>query len=258
MVRKATDILTFLDETISTNVYLKDLVQLEDLKEGTSVFAEYQKSGRGCGTNNWESEKSQNILFSVIFFPDFIPIINQFILSKITSISILEILKREVSTMNSALAEEFSIKWPNDIYWKNKKIAGILIENLVSGEHLKQSIIGVGININQIDFSENLPNPISLRQILGVSFDRKMLFIQIIHNLHLYYLRLMKKEYQNIDKIYADNLFRKDGFHLFFSEDDGRFAASILGVDNIGRLLLKKTSGEEKAFSFKEISFLNI
>ena len=255
MDKKTTEIITFLEETTSTNQYLKDLSQLENLKEGFTAYAEFQTSGRGCGQNTWESQKGKNILFSTLFRPDFLPANQQFILSEIIALSILDILKEEAERIDAEAAAKFSIKWPNDIYWEDKKIAGILVENTISSDSIKQTIIGAGVNINQTSFSNEIPNPVSLKQILGCSIEKKAVFISILHNLHISYLRIIKNEYQSIHQDYMNNLYRKSGLHLYHSENDGYFKAYIKNIDSMGVLTLTSESGEDKTFLFKEITF---
>ncbi|MCD7971731.1 MAG: biotin--[acetyl-CoA-carboxylase] ligase [Candidatus Azobacteroides sp.] len=256
MAKSTTDIITFLDETTSTNQYLKDLSQLENLNEGSSVFTEYQKAGKGCGTNTWESEKGKNILFSSIFYPTFLPVDQPFIISEIISLSILEILQKETEETNPEAADKFSIKWPNDIYWEKKKIAGILIENTIAGNTICQSIIGAGININQEKFPEDIPDAISLKQIIHRESNTKILFIEILHNLHLNYLRLIKGEEKKLHQRYMDHLFRKKGLHPFYSEQEGNFEAYIKDIKPTGEIVLEKETGEKKSYFFKEVTFL--
>lgn len=257
MNKKITDSISYLEETTSTNQYLKDLCQVEKLHEGFTVHAEFQKSGRGCAGNSWESQKGKNILFSTLLYPDFLSANHQFILSEITALSILDALKDKVKRNgNIQAASEFSIKWPNDIFWKNKKIAGILVENMISGNKIIKTIVGAGINVNQTSFSDDIPNPISLKQILGYSTEKEILFALILHNLHMYYLRIMKNEGQIIHQEYMNNLYRKSGLHAYFSDNDGYFNAYIKDVDPMGALLLETESGKKKSFLFKDVIFV--
>ena len=153
--------LVALDETASTNQYLSQLCnQLqESVAELTTVTAEFQTAGKGQRGNTWEAEEGKNLLFSFVLYPSFLEARRQFILSQIVSLAIKEELSR--------WSDEITIKWPNDIYWKDKKICGILIENDLSGHHIRRSIAGIGININQEVFNSDAPNPFSLKQIPG-------------------------------------------------------------------------------------------
>jgi len=247
--------IVYLDETDSTNRYLQDLSQQEKLEEGTSVFTLHQTFGRGLCGNSWESEKGKNVLFSSIFYPD-MPVSNQFYLSEIISLSILQALRKNTEPFDKNAAPEFSIKWPNDIYWREKKIAGILIENTVVDNRIVQSIIGAGVNINQEDFKSSAPNPVSLKQIIGTESDIRNVFIQIITNLYRNYIRILRDELNLIHSIYMDNLFRKSGLHPFLSKEKEIFYASVKGIYPSGALVLESEDKKERAFMFKEVEFV--
>ena len=166
--------LIILPETDSTNNYLTQLCneQQSAVREFTTVIAERQTAGKGQRGNSWESEDCRNITFSFVLYPTFIEARRQFILSQIVSLSIKEELDQ--------WTEGISIKWPNDIYWNEKKICGILIENDLSGHHIGRSISGIGVNINQDVFRSNAPNPISLKQITGKDHDRYLILANIM------------------------------------------------------------------------------
>ena len=133
--------LIHLEETDSTNKYLNELCNKQCVEELTTITADFQTSGRGQRGNSWESEAGQNLMFSFVLYPTFLKARRQFLLSQIISLAIKEELERYVSNI--------SIKWPNDIYWKDKKICGMLIENDLTGVHISRSITGIGINVNQ-------------------------------------------------------------------------------------------------------------
>src|SRR6056297_946886 len=142
----------------STNEHARNLVQEGSPEEGTVIIAGEQKKGRGHGKNTWHSKRGKNLLFSIILYPRFILANTQFLLSKTISLGIYDYLCRYVS--------DVAIKWPNDIYVDDRKIAGILIENDLTGSSLNRSIVGIGININQVKFPEDLPNPVSMTQMI--------------------------------------------------------------------------------------------
>ena len=142
--------LVYLKETESTNKYLNDLCNKQCVGELTTVTTDFQTSGRGQRGNSWESERGQNLMFSFVLYPAFLKARKQFLLSQIISLAIKEELDTHVS--------DVSIKWPNDIYWKDKKICGMLIENDLTGTHISRSIAGIGININQEAFTSPAPN----------------------------------------------------------------------------------------------------
>ena len=250
------DFLLFLEETDSTNRYLQELSQQKKLNEGTSVFALYQTSGRGLCGNSWESEKGKNILFSSIFYPIVLSASNPFYLSEVASISILQALKEAVEPFDKNAASEFSIKWPNDIYWQEKKMGGILIENTVVNNRIVQSIIGAGVNINQEVFKSSAPNPVSLKQIKGTDSDLRLIFICIIENLYQNYIRILKNDLNLIHSIYMDNLFRKNGLHPFLSKEKEKFYASVKRIEPSGALVLESEDKRERTFMFKEVEFV--
>ena len=155
--------LIHLDQTVSTNSYLNTLCEHEEVPDFTVVWADFQTAGRGQRGNSWESNAGENLTFSYVLHPDFVIAQEQFLLSEIAALAVKETLEEYV--------EYVSIKWPNDIYWKQKKICGMLIENNLTGISIHRSICGVGININQEVFNGSAPNPISLRQIIGRVVD---------------------------------------------------------------------------------------
>ncbi len=140
-----------LKEIGSTNTYLQESDKDRLLPEGTIVYCDIQRSGRGQRGNSWESEPFKNLTFSLLLRPEHIPANRQFLLSEIVSLATVDVLNR--------YATGFSIKWPNDIYWHDKKIAGILIENVLSGSTFSRAIIGMGLNINQKNFLQRCPQP---------------------------------------------------------------------------------------------------
>ena len=147
--------LIVLPETGSTNNYLSQLCNEQEaaVKEFTTVIAERQTAGKGQRGNSWESEDYRNLTFSFVLYPTFVEVRRQFLLSQFISLSIKEELDE--------WTEDISIKWPNDIYWHEKKICGILIENDLAGHHIGRCIAGIGVNINQEVFRSDAPNPVS-------------------------------------------------------------------------------------------------
>jgi len=150
-------------------------------REFTTVIAERQTAGKGQRGNSWESEDCRNITFSFVLYPTFIEARRQFILSQIVSLSIKEELDQ--------WTEGISIKWPNDIYWNDKKICGILIENDLSGHHIGRSISGIGVNINQDVFRSNAPNPISLKR--SVRLQKGIVFFYPLHDIGKYQIAVV-------------------------------------------------------------------
>ncbi|MDR0546159.1 MAG: biotin--[acetyl-CoA-carboxylase] ligase, partial [Dysgonamonadaceae bacterium] len=165
----------------STNRYLNDLAAQQNLEEGTTAITQQQSAGRGQRGNSWESEAGKNLTFSTLLYPGFLPVSQHFLLSEAVALAVCDALNALLE--NLPLPHSFRIKWPNDIYYENRKIAGILIENELTGATIEHSIIGIGLNINQTQFSDTLPNPISLKQITGQNADLDGLLETVLKNI---------------------------------------------------------------------------
>lgn len=241
--------LKYIRETASTNALLKLMIRQEALDGMTVVYTDYQQSGRGQGDNVWESEKGKNLLFSIYLPRPELPIEEQFLISCISSLALLSALRQAVG--DSCRMENFSIKWPNDIYWQEKKLGGMLIENTWQGRAISHSVIGVGINVNQQQFYSSAPNPVSLRQLSGKRFARKKLLNEIIQAFKHY----LQQDSELIRSAYHQELFRKDGFHLY-SDGKEQFEARIIEVETDGRILLESSLGLRKGYYFKEVAFV--
>ena len=223
-----------IEETDSTNQWLKDRRMGED----QVVWADYQTAGRGCGANRWESERGKNLLFSMMIHPENLPANKQFQISMAISLAIVDALGQ--------LVGDLCIKWPNDIYWRNGKLAGILIENTLKGNFIKDSIIGVGLNVNQREFHSDAPNPVSLWQITSQETDREQLLKDILNRLDFG---------EALKECYMKLLYRRKGFHPY-TDKDGVFMAEIAGVEDDGHLLLIDEDGKERRYAFKEVTFI--
>lgn len=245
--------LVALVETDSTNRYLSQLCndQQEAVSEFTTVTAEFQTAGKGQRGNCWEAAAGKNLLFSFVLYPIFIEARRQFTLSQIISLAIKEELSR--------WANDITIKWPNDIYWKDKKICGILIENELSGHHIKRCIAGVGLNINQEEFHGSAPNPVSLKQISGKTYDRYKILAHILKRIQIYYSSLELEDFDTysleVSNRYGRALFRRRDFHPY-EDINGRFLARLLRVEPDGRLVLEDESGKEREYLFKEVQYI--
>ena len=250
-----------IDETDSTNRWLcnnpslfRDNPSLLDNKGGllsdneigigVVVVADYQTAGRGCGTNRWESERGKNLLFSVMLHPENVPANRQFQISRAISLAIVDALGEWVG--------DLSIKWPNDIYWRNGKLAGILIENSLQGPMIRDSIIGVGLNVNQRAFHSDAPNPVSLWQICGQEFDREQILEEILKRLAQ---NMTPSNLHGLNEKYYSQLYRRKGFNPY-TDKEGAFMAEIVDVEDDGHLRLRDEEGEERRYAFKEVSFI--
>lgn len=236
-----------ISETNSTNNYLKELLQTQNVDEGTVVWADFQSAGKGQRGNGWESETEKNILFSIVLFPRFVKAGEQFILSQIVSLAVANCLQE--------YTEGISIKWPNDIYWNEKKICGILLENTILEDNIGYSVAGIGININQENFRSDAPNPVSLKQITSRDYNLEEILKTVVDNINVYYQQINIGNADHLVKQYKESLFRKEGYHLY--NDGGlNFLARIQDVNSSGILILKTKEGEERHFAFKEVKYI--
>ncbi len=236
-----------INECDSSNILLKSMSVNSSLEEFFIVSTDFQTAGKGQVGNSWESEKAKNLLFSVLLFPHKIAIKEQFLISQIISLAIKNVFDK--------YAEGFTIKWPNDIYWNNKKIGGILIENSLFKNRIQKSIIGIGLNINQELFLSNAPNPISLKQIKAKEQNREEILEKIIIEFESIYTNMPTS---TIRQLYAHNLYRKNGYHSYFDvENKEEFTAKIDRIENDGRLILIDKDNTERAFYFKEVEYIS-
>ncbi len=237
-----------LDTVSSTNSYALDLIKNDDIDEGVTIVTKYQIAGKGQQDNFWESEKEKNLLFSVILHPCFVKVEKQFLLSKAVSLAVTDFVKTEVSNV--------TIKWPNDIYVDDKKISGILIENTLSGNIISNTVVGIGLNINQTGFRSDVPNPVSLKMLTNKTYNLNDCFNQLCYFIEKRYKEL-KKDFNKINFEYLKNLYRFNSYNLYESRG-GKFLAKIINVENNGELILETQQGEIKKFFFKEVSFLDV
>lgn len=238
-----------LEETDSTNRYLKQLVREERPEEGSLVIADYQTEGRGQMGNSWYSGRGDNLLFSLLIYPRQLPPNESFILSRVTSLALKNLL--------DSFTDDIRIKWPNDIYWKDKKIAGILIENDIQGKEIDNTVIGIGLNVNQQIFPVDLANPVSLRQITGIQHNREHLLELFMREFFLLYRDLQEGLKMDIEDEYMLDLYRVNDYY-WFEDSKGRFKAKIETVLSSGHLVLRTLdSDEERRYAFKEVSFMN-
>lgn len=239
-------VLTF-EELDSTNNYCRDLINRREVAEGTVVHACVQTKGRGQGEKTWEGEPGMNLTFSVILRPEFLNPADQFMLSMIASLAIAGFLSSHTAGI--------SIKWPNDIYAGNKKIAGILIENSVMQNRIDSSVMGIGVNINQKHFGAGLASAVSLRQLTGEYFDLRHCLDRLCGEIALLYNLLKKGGDGEIKERYTGMLYRLNE-KITFRSSGRKFSAIQRGVDDTGRLIVELPGGRIKHFSLQELEFI--
>ena len=276
-----------LDEVDSTNNYLRHLEATDD-RRMTLVTAEFQTAGRGADTNRWESAKGENLLFSLRVMPSALPVSRMFALSEAAALAVrysltsplpapplgecLNPAERGSFDRNRALPQRgsgegaFSVKWPNDIYYGDSKVAGILIENNLQGALVRSSIIGIGINVNQRRFLSDAPNPRSLADIVGHDVERHLVLERFMESF-THYINMIDRPDQSdqsdqsdpLDLLHAEykrHLYRFGEEHSY-SDKDGTFRATLIDVEPSGHLILRDTEGKRRRYAFKEVRTLS-
>ncbi len=233
----------------STNSHAQQLLlQQEGIAEGTLIQALEQSAGRGQQGTNWQSNANQNLTISIILYPNFLPLNEQFTLNQAVSLAIIDFLTPYIS-------DKLRIKWPNDILVEDKKICGILIENSIQSQRISTSILGIGLNINQLNF-KNLPQATSLSQTTGVKYDLALLRQELCDCIEARYLQLRMKRAKQLQKDYLAALYRfgEDACYEHLSTN-AIFWGRIIDVTLEGKLEILHQGGVE-SFFLKEIKFL--
>jgi BirA family biotin operon repressor/biotin-[acetyl-CoA-carboxylase] ligase len=241
------DILYF-DSLTSTNAVASQMLLEKKPEEGTVIRAGFQTAGKGQKGKSWESGKNENLLFSVILYPSSLRPDEQFLLSMAISLGISDFLENHIPRPD--------IKWPNDIYAGDKKIAGILIENSIMDGMIEYSVAGIGININQKRFSSGIRGAVSLGIITGREYDTDLCLLQLLSFLDIRYKQLLYGDREAIRNDYFSNLYRAGEWHSYSSEGVV-FRGAIRGVSSSGILTVEKEGNEFCGFSFKEIQYLH-
>lgn len=237
-----------LNATTSTNSYLKELAMNEDLENFCVVVTNLQSNGRGQMNSYWQSEKGKNLTFSVFVRLNNLDITDQFYLSKVVSIAVVEVL-------SNIITAKIMIKWPNDILADGFKIAGILIENRIKKAKLSESVIGIGLNVNQKEF-DNLPNVTSLALVENQKFDLDSLLEKIVVSLKDCIELLEKRECKIIDQMYLKSLFRLNKPAMYKDKVGGLFMGKIVNISKSGKLEMELEDNTQKEFDLKEIEFV--
>lgn len=236
-----------LEQIDSTNAYLQRQQSEHDIRNWV-VSTDEQTAGKGMGSNGWESEVGKNLTFSLALDMGFLPAERQFLLSEAVPLGIIEVLDTLLPS------EKLSIKWPNDIYFENRKLAGILINSTIKANMMDVSIIGIGLNVNQMQFQDWPTHPISLKMVTGKEYDLKPLLEQIAGNIYNK-VQILKAKPSIIEEAYLQRLFRYRTWADY--EVEGKVLRLFMtGIDSFGRLQLLDTENKPYCFDIKEIRFI--
>jgi BirA family biotin operon repressor/biotin-[acetyl-CoA-carboxylase] ligase len=224
-----------------------------------TIRTDYQTAGRGQAGNSWESEAGKNLLFSALLRYEGIHAASQWRLSMLVAVALWDTLAKYLPD------EQLTIKWPNDIYFGDKKLVGILIENSLSGQYIGHSIVGIGVNVNQTNWLSNAPNPISMKEITGEEYDAEVLMNEWIISMESWELRTTEE----IKNAYLQHLYGRNGWHLYVEREvsvaptaiakkgiEGSFLAETRNITEQGELVLRLQNNEEKIYHFKQIRFV--
>lgn len=229
--------------TTSTN----DDARSDALNHFDVVWAETQSAGRGQRGHTWLSGEGQNLTFSVVLHPHFLPITSQFLLSEVVALALVECM--------ADYGIECRIKWTNDLYAADSKLAGVLIEHSLAGDMLSRTIVGIGLNVNQRTFDSSLPNPASMYSLTGRTFDREELLDNYLAHLKGLYAQLEAGNSDYIEQRYQAKMYHLDERHTYAYPSGECFEAIIRGVRPSGELRLEHTDGTIREYAFKEVEF---
>lgn len=233
-----------LDTVDSTNNYAANLIKTTNVANGTTILTKRQDFGKGQRGNSWYSEPEKNLILSTILFPD-LDVSHSFYLTIAVSLS--------VSRTLADFMIPNAIKWPNDIFVNDQKIAGILIENQVQGKKIKSAVVGLGLNVNQLTFPTGI-RAISMSLVKGKEIDQYQLFLHYFSTLDFYIDLLMQSNFNLLLNLYYRQLYRM-GTWQNYADNEGVFSGKIVGVDAHGRLKVERESGIG-VYDLKELKFL--
>jgi BirA family biotin operon repressor/biotin-[acetyl-CoA-carboxylase] ligase len=248
----------YIKQTHSTSTLLREQYS-DNLPHLYTIRTDFQTAGRGQAGNGWESEAGKNLLFSTLLRYEGIRAADQWRLSMLVAVACWEALAKHLSPTL------LTIKWPNDIYYGDKKLVGILIENSLSGSWVDHTIAGIGVNVNQTEWLSNAPNPISMKQITGQDYPVEQLLCDWISAMQSWETRTTEE----IKEAYMQHLYRRQGWHLYVEREvsvmptaiatdtpEGAFMAELIGITPQGELQLRTENKEEKTYHFKQIRFV--
>lgn len=240
----------YVDNTPSTNSLLS--ASARHLEHGTVIAARTQTSGRGQRGNSWEAEPNKNLTFSLLLKPRTIVASRQFELSQLVALSVVAVLREKLAT------DLIRVKWPNDIYYRDQKICGILIENSLHGANIDQSVVGIGVNVNQTVFESDAPNPVSMAAISGKTYDLDELLeaftCRILADFDAY-----EKDHDptTLAAKYRTMMWRNEGYWPYHDNLRGvDMKARVAAIAPTGHLTLTTEDGAFHTYAFKEVTFI--
>lgn len=232
-----------LNKVGSTNTFARQLLEKDpNIVEGTVVSTTNQEKGRGQRGKAWESEKGKNLTFSIILFPDFIAGDDQFLISKTVALGIWDFLNKTLHNKPGTINKRITIKWPNDVYVNDQKIGGVLIENSITRQTITQSVVGIGINVNQDSFSSNLVNPTSLALEAGAQFDLNGVLMDLLCCIDRMYKQVKSGHRLVINENYLNALYQFKEWRFYLIKGI-KTHARIVAVSDIGELVLENKEG---------------
>ena len=237
-----------LNATDSTNSYIRRLSTNQDLEDYTVVTADFQSNGRGQMGTTWQSQSHKNLTVSIYKQVEFLDVEQQFFISMAVSLAVLKVLE-------TYQLKQVKVKWPNDILSEHKKIAGILIENIIKNNSIKANLIGIGLHLNQTDF-EDVPNANSFKGVLGHHIDRDEVLHHLLQQLKFYMDMLKFRQFEKIRNLYLDSLFRINRPSMFKNDSGEMFAGYIKGVTTSGLLQVLIEDNIIQEYDMKQLSLM--
>lgn len=231
-------------ETTSTNDDAREL----KYRHGDVVWAERQTAGRGQWGHKWTSPAGENLTFTLVLEPRFLPVGDQFLLSEAVSLALTDTF--------AEFGIDTRIKWTNDIYAGDRKLVGMLIEHSYSGATLSRSIAGIGINVNQTSFDPALPNPVSMALAAGRAFRREEVLDVFLRQMALRYTQLEEGCARTLQREYRARMYRLGEMHPFRLADGTSVQAVIRGVRSTGELQTVHADGTQHEYLFRQIEFV--
>ncbi|MEO6884649.1 MAG: biotin--[acetyl-CoA-carboxylase] ligase [Bacteroidia bacterium] len=242
-----------LDSVASTNSYATELLHANTPAEGLVIFTKNQTNGKGQRGNKWLSEPLSNLTFSIVLYPHFLKAEQQFILTKTIALGVADFMSDLL--LKEGISDEVKIKWPNDIFVGNKKIAGILIENSLRNETISNSVVGIGINLNQTFFGKDAPNAISVKILTNTTQNLNTCLKNIFSNIEKRYLQLRFSKINILEKDFLAKLYKYDEWSFFMIKNE-KTKGRITGIAASGKLILEHENLFFAEYALKEIAFI--